>query len=131
VFKGIEVRGIRRQEEQGRPGGVNEGFSLGAFVEGGIIHHHPLLGVPQGAQLLFEPRIEEGGIARAFKQDRRGKGIPDSRGEERGPWPAVAGDQARDALSSGRVGIAAGERRRKAALIDIDTGLAPAYVAFP
>ena len=131
MFNRIEVRGIRRQEEQGSPGGVNKGFSLGVFVEGDVIHHHHLLGVQQGAQLLFEPRIEEGGIARAFKQDGRGEGVPDSRGDERSPWPAVARDQTRSALSSGCVGIAAGDRRRKAALIDIDKGFAPADVAFP
>jgi hypothetical protein len=82
VFNRIEVWGIRRQEEQGRPGGVNKGFSLSAFVERGVIHHHNMMVVQERAEFLFEPRIEEGSIARAFKQDWRRKGVPDSRGEE-------------------------------------------------
>jgi hypothetical protein len=67
VFNRIEVGGIRRQKEQARPCGVKEGLGLGAFVERHVVPHYHLLGVQQGAELLFEPRIEEGRIAGAFK----------------------------------------------------------------
>lgn len=51
VFNGIEVGGVRWQEEEGGAGAFNQFSGRGAFVKGDIIHHHDLRRVQARAEL--------------------------------------------------------------------------------
>lgn len=51
VFNGVEVGGVRRQEEEGGPSTFNQLSGRGAFVKGDIIHHHDLSRVQARAEL--------------------------------------------------------------------------------
>ena len=86
--------------------------------------------VEEGAEFFFQPVIEELGIASSLKEKRYLERFADACGDEGGTWPPMAGDQAVNALASGRLGIAARDNRLKTTLVDIDKLFAPAHVAF-
>ena len=68
VLNGIEVRRIRRQEQQCGSRRVQELLGAGAFVERGIVHDHHVIAMQLGTQFLGEPGVEERGRTAARKQ---------------------------------------------------------------
>lgn len=130
VLNGIEVGRIRRQEQQSGSGRVEEFVGSGAFVEGRAIHHDDVSAVQQGTQCLGEPRVEEGSGTASLKQERGFQGLPHPCGNERRTRAALSGPQAVDPLPFGGISVAAGDRRSKAAFVDIDHLFPPPPVAF-
>ena len=70
MFDGVQIGRVRRQEQERGPSAFDQLVGLGTFVEGGVIHDHHLRVVQKGAELGFQPPIEDGRVARSFKQNR-------------------------------------------------------------
>ena len=129
VFDGVQVWGVRRQEQESGGVAVDQLLGLGTFVEGRVIHNHHMRVVQQGAELGFQPPIEDGRVTRAVKQERGGKMVTDPGGKQRGPRSAVSRGQAVHPLPLLGIRIPPANRRFKATFIDVDKRLAPADIA--
>ncbi len=129
VFNGIEVGGVRRQEEEGGAGAFNQFSGRGAFVKGDIIHHHDLRRVQARAELGVEPAIEDFGVAGALKQERSGKAVAYPSGNEGSPRTPVAGAQPVYPPPLRRIGVLSGDSGTEPALIYVDKLFAPAPIA--
>lgn len=77
MFDGVQVGRIRREEQDRGPGGADEGLGCCQFMEGDIIEHHDVRGGEKGTECLFEPSVEEQGVAGTCKQEWGGQGGAD------------------------------------------------------
>ena len=84
VFDGVQVWRVRRQEQESGHFAFDQLLGLGTFVEGGVIHDHYMRVVQKGAELGFQPPIEDGRVARSVKQDRGGKAGAEPGGQQGG-----------------------------------------------
>ena len=95
-------------------------------MEGRIIHDHNMRVIQKGAELGFQPPSEDGGVARAVKQDRGDKAFADPGGNQGGPRSSVSRGQAVHPLPPRGIRVAPDNRRGKATFIDVDKLLAAA-----
>lgn len=120
MLDGIEVWGVRWQEQQGGTGLLNQ---LGGFwrcVKGGVVHDHEVLGREARAQPRLQPGVEDPRIAGPFEQQRFLEPSLNARGQQRGPRPSMSRDQPIHALALRGIPIPSGGRRRKATFINMD-----------
>lgn len=120
LFDWIEVRRVRRQEQQRGAGCLDELRRRRRFVKGCVVHDHEMLGRQAGTQPRLQPGVEDDRIAGPFEQKRFFE-LPVHPGRnQRGAWSPMPGDEAVHALALGGVPIAPCRRRRKATFIDMD-----------
>jgi len=70
MFDRVEVGRVRRQEQQGRAGGLNKLRRFSRGMKRRIVHDHEVLGRQPGAQPGLEPGVEDLRIAGPLEQQR-------------------------------------------------------------
>lgn len=95
------------------------------FVKDGIVHDKRHAFADGRKQAFFKPSVEHRRVGRAGKQHGRGEFAFYQCADERGAWPAVAGTQTIDTLSSRRSAVRAHRREIKAGFIEIDQRVTP------
>lgn len=126
LFDRVKVGRVRRQEQQRGAGGLDERRRLRRCVKGRVVHDHEVLGIETRAQPRLEPGVEDHRIARPLKQQWFFESPIHTGRNQRGPWPALPGDQAVHAVTLRCVPIPPRRRRRKPAFIDMDGSFATA-----
>jgi hypothetical protein len=120
MFDRIEVRRVRREEQQRGAGGLDELRRRRRFVKGCVVHDHEMLGRQARAQPCLQPGVEDDRIAGALEQKRFFESPVHTGCNQRGAWPPMPGNQAVHALALWGISIAPRRRRRKATFIDMD-----------
>ena len=120
LFDRIEVRRIRREEQQRGTGGLDELRRFRRFVKGRVVHDHEMLGRQARAQPCLQPGVEDDRIAGALEQKRFFESPVHPGRNQRGAWSPMPGDEAVHTLALWGVPIAPCRRRRKATFIDMD-----------
>ncbi len=120
MFDRIEVRRVRREEQQRGAGGLDELRRFRGFVEGRVVHDHEMLDGQARAQPRLQPGVEDDCIAGALEQQRFSESPVHMGRNQRGAWPLMPGDQAVHAVALGGVPRAPCRRRHKATFIDMD-----------
>ncbi len=90
LLDGVEVRGIRRQGQDGRAGGLDMLEGLGVFVRGKIVEDHNVAGAEHWGKDLFGIDTKHFAGCRPVDGHTRGASVdPDGRYHRRGhPMPA-------------------------------------------
>jgi hypothetical protein len=76
VFDRVQLGRIGRQKEHAGAGVRDQCLRGRAFVEGDVVQDHGVRGSQEGTGLASQPRIKDGRVVRAGKEERRDKGFP-------------------------------------------------------
>ena len=82
MFDGVEVGGIRRQEQKRCTGLFDQLQSFRRFVEGRVVHDDKVIVVQARAELPLQPPVEDVCVACSFKQKRFFKALSDTGGDQ-------------------------------------------------
>ena len=120
MLDGVEVWGVRRQEQQGGAGLLDKLRCFRRCVKRGVVHDHAVLVRQARAQPRLQPGVEDHRIAGPFEQQGFFEPSVDARGQQRGPGPSMPGDQAVNTLALRRISIPPRRRWSKPAFINMD-----------
>jgi hypothetical protein len=130
-FDGVEIRRIRRKEEQESSGAFNEFPRFIGFVKRGIVQNDHHLWLEPGTEFLLQPEVENFGIAGSGKQEGRMQDSADQPAKERSAGTPLPGAHPVNFLSSESPAIGPAGGRFKPAFIHVDKGLPLIPVTVP
>ncbi len=120
LFNGVEVRGIRREEEQRVTGLLDQCSRRFRFMKGGIIHNEDRVGRQLLEEMMFQPDIEPFRVGTPLKQHGCDEAFPTLARQQAGPGSGIATPLASDLLPFTRPAMRPVSGALKPTFIQID-----------